>query len=137
MIHDLMEQYLRKYFLAEPKLYSCSFCQKPFETAWSLVQHVQTNHGKQTQHSVKMYVVTSSQFQGIQIYSGPEPRRSEPLPKKSSPPSGPPPSFPGNTALNQIRKQQNRHMFYLQACTQHFSTPVPPSTRLHSRQGTP
>merc|ERR1719192_465474 len=61
---------------SEPKLYSCSFCQKPFETAWSLVQHVQTSHG-------------------IQIYSGPEPRRSEPLPKKSSPPSGPPPSFPG------------------------------------------
>ena len=31
---------------SEPKLYSCSFCQKPSDTAWDLVQHVQTNHGR-------------------------------------------------------------------------------------------
>ena len=33
-------------FFSEPKLYSCSFCQKPSDTAWDLVQHVQTNHGR-------------------------------------------------------------------------------------------
>lgn len=32
---------------SEPKLYACSVCQKPSETAWSLVQHVQHAHGIQ------------------------------------------------------------------------------------------
>ena len=36
---------------SEPKLYSCSFCQKPSDTAWDLVQHVQTNHGRFRFHS--------------------------------------------------------------------------------------
>ena len=35
-------------FFSEPKLYSCSFCQKPSDTAWDLVQHVQTSHGRFT-----------------------------------------------------------------------------------------
>ena len=33
-------------FFSEPKLYSCSFCQKPSDTAWDLVQHVQSSHGR-------------------------------------------------------------------------------------------
>lgn len=32
---------------SEPKLYSCSFCQKPSDSAWGLVQHVQNSHGIQ------------------------------------------------------------------------------------------
>jgi len=32
---------------SEPKTYSCSVCQKQSDSAWSLVQHVQTNHGIQ------------------------------------------------------------------------------------------
>ena len=46
---------------------------------------------------LKYIKLCTKNLPGIQIYSGPEPRRSEPLPKKSSPPSGPPPSFPGHT----------------------------------------
>ena len=38
-------------FFSEPKLYSCSFCQKPSDTAWDLVQHVQTSHGRFSFHS--------------------------------------------------------------------------------------
>ena len=35
------------YSSAEPRLYSCSFCQRAVDSAWSLVQHVQTSHGIQ------------------------------------------------------------------------------------------
>ena len=34
-------------FPAEPRLYSCSFCQRAVDSAWALVQHVQTSHGIQ------------------------------------------------------------------------------------------
>ena len=81
---------------------------------------------------------------GIQIYSGPEPRRSDPLPKKSSPPSGPQPSFPGGTKVlwprtititnNPDRKERHFEMFsfpglhpaFLHPGSSLYPSPFPP-----------
>ena len=57
-------------YFSEPKLYSCSFCQKPSDTAWDLVQHVQTSHGRFSFHSCQaIFPDYKVNISGLSLYS--------------------------------------------------------------------
>ena len=67
-----MNFFLNFFFLTEPASYVCSTCQRRFRSAWTLVQHVQNDHG------VRIYVAEAGD-------SG-HPRSASPCLRKSSTP---------------------------------------------------
>ena len=67
-----MNFFLNFFFFTEPASYVCSTCQRRFRSAWTLVQHVQNDHG------VRIYVAEAGD-------SG-HPRSASPCLRKSSTP---------------------------------------------------